>query len=109
MPGVTQPVLDELVNSRLLAYEDRHRVRRVEITHDVLAPVIRASRDSRINREALAKAERQKAEARAKERATRRRLAVVVVLLLLAVAAALWGWRANSKSTNVLHYRVKPL
>ena len=70
-PGVTQPVLDELVNSRLLAYEDRHHVRRVEITHDVLAPVIRTSRDSRINREALAKAERQKAEAQAKERATR--------------------------------------
>ena len=42
------------------------RVRRVEITHDVFAPVIRASRDSRISREALAKAERQKAEARAR-------------------------------------------
>ncbi len=95
-PGVTQPVLDELVNSRLLAYEDRHRVRRVEITHDVLAPVIRASRDSRINREALAKAERQKAEAQAKERATRRGLAIVTALLAFAVAAAIYGfWQAK--------------
>ena len=95
-PGVTQPVLDELVNSRLLAYEDRHRVRRVEITHDVLAPVIRTSRDSRINREALAKAERQKAEAQAKERATRRGLAFVTALLAFAVAAAIYGfWQAK--------------
>ena len=86
-PGVTQPVLDELVNSRLLAYEDRHRVRRLEITHDVLAPVIRASRDNRISREVLAKAERQKAEAQAKERATRRRLTVSAVLLVIAVVA----------------------
>jgi hypothetical protein len=86
-PGVTQPVLDELVNYRLLAYEDRHRVRRVEITHDVLAPVIRASRDSRISREALAKAERQKAEAQAKERAARRQRAVFFVLLVIAVVA----------------------
>src|SRR6266576_1098863 len=95
-PGVSQPVLDELVNSRLLASEDRHRVRRVEITHDVLAPVIRASRDSRINREALAKAERQKAEAQAKERATRRGLAFVTALLAFAVAAAIYGfWQAK--------------
>jgi tetratricopeptide (TPR) repeat protein len=95
-PGVTQPVLDELVNSRLLAYEDRHHVRRVEITHDVLAPVIRTSRDSRINREALAKAERQKAEAQAKERATRRGLAFVTALLAFAVAAAIYGfWQAK--------------
>jgi tetratricopeptide (TPR) repeat protein len=95
-PGVSQPVLDELVNSRLLAYEDRHRVRRVEITHDVLAPVIRASRDSRISREALAKAERQKAEAQAKERATRRGLAFVTALLAFAVAAAIYGfWQAK--------------
>jgi hypothetical protein len=109
-PGVTQPVLDELVNSRLLAYEDRHRVRRVEITHDVLAPVIRTSRDSRISREALAKAERQKAEAQAKERAARKQLIVVGILLILAVAAAIYGCFENKRAnaakdyaTNLLH------
>jgi Archaeal ATPase. len=102
-PGVTQPVLDELVNSRLLAYEDRHRVRRVEITHDVLAPVVRASRDSRISREALAKAEGQKAEAQAKERAARRRFAMVVALLVLAIAMALWGWHEANLATSLLH------
>ena len=56
-PDVTQPVLDELVNRRLLAYEDQHHTHRVELTHDVLIPVIKASRDTRLTREALAQAE----------------------------------------------------
>lgn len=84
-PDVTQPILNELVNRRLLAYEDRARARRVEITHDVLAPVIRASRDARLTREALAEAERKKTEAREKERTARRRLVVMGIALLLAV------------------------
>jgi hypothetical protein len=53
-PDVTQPILNELVNRRLLAYEDRHRTRRVELTHDVLIPVIKTSRDTRITRQAAA-------------------------------------------------------
>src|SRR6202011_5589242 len=57
LPEVTQPILDELVKRRLLAYEDRHHMRRVELTHDVLIPVIKASRDTRLTREALAQAE----------------------------------------------------
>src|SRR5205085_10607163 len=51
--GATQPVLDELVNSRLLAHEDCHHVRRVVITSDVPGPVISASRDRRLNAEPL--------------------------------------------------------
>ena len=61
-PDVTLPILNELVNRRLLAYEDRHHTRRVELTHDVLVPVIKASRDTRLAREALARAEQQKRE-----------------------------------------------
>jgi WD40 repeat protein len=96
-PDVTQPILDELVNRRLLAYEDRHRLRRVEITHDVLAPVIRTNRDTRLTRVALADAERKKAEAREKERVARHRLLVVGSLLVLSViAGASFGlWKAS--------------
>jgi hypothetical protein len=43
---VTLAVLNDLVKRRLLAYEDRHHIRRVELTHDVLIPVIKASRDT---------------------------------------------------------------
>jgi hypothetical protein len=59
---VTQPILDELVNRRLLAYEDRHHSRRVELTHDVLTVVVRDSRNERHLRE-----EREKSEARQRE------------------------------------------
>lgn len=89
-PDVTLPVLNELVNRRLLAYEDRHHTRRVELTHDVLVPVIKASRDSRLTREALAQAERLRADQVAQRRKQRVTLAVACVLAL-ALLGTVWG------------------
>jgi hypothetical protein len=89
-PDVTLPVLNELVNRRLLAYEDRHHTRRVELTHDVLVPVIKASRDSRLTREALAQAERLRAEQVAQRRKQRVTLAVACALAI-ALVATIWG------------------
>ena len=95
-PDVTPPILNELVNRRLLSYEDRHHTRRVELTHDVLIPAIKASRDTRLAREALARAEQQQSEAREKVRVARRWLGVVGALLVLAVATAIYGlWQAK--------------
>ena len=89
-PDVTLPVLNELVNRRLLAYEDRHHTRRVELTHDVLVPVIKASRDSRLTRDALAQAERLRAEQVAQRRKQRVTLAVACALAI-ALIATIWG------------------
>lgn len=89
-PDVTLPILNELVNRRLLAYEDRHHTRRVELTHDVLVPVIKASRDSRLTREALAQAERMRAEQVAQRRKQRATLAVACALAV-ALIATIWG------------------
>jgi hypothetical protein len=89
-PDVTLPVLNELVNRRLLAYEDRHNTRRVELTHDVLVPVIKASRDSRLTREALAQAERLRAEQEAQRRKQRVTLAIACALAV-ALVATIWG------------------
>src|SRR5256886_16273367 len=89
-PDVTLPVLNELVNRRLLAYEDRHHTRRVELTHDVLVPVIKASRDSRLTREALAQAECLRAEQAAQRRKQRVTLAVACALAV-ALMATIWG------------------
>jgi WD40 repeat protein len=47
-PGVTRAGIDELVARRLLRLEDRSGVLRVELTHDVLTGVTRASRDHRV-------------------------------------------------------------
>jgi hypothetical protein len=89
-PDVTLPILNELVNRRLLAYEDRHHTRRVELTHDVLVPVIKASRDSRLTREAWAQAERMRAEQVAQRRKQRVTLAVACALAV-ALIATIWG------------------
>lgn len=89
-PDVTPAVLDELVNRRLLAYEDRQNTRRVELTHDVLVPVIKASKDSRLTREAQAQAERLRQEQVAQIRKQRVTLAVACALAI-ALVATIWG------------------
>jgi len=89
-PDVTLPVLNELVNRRLLAYEDRHNTRRVELTHDVLVPVIKASRDNRLTRQALAQAEQLRARHLAQKR-KQRITAALAGALALALVATIWG------------------
>jgi WD40 repeat protein len=90
-PGVTKPLIDTLVSRRLLRLEDRLGTQRVELTHDVLADVIRASRDTRQQRLTLEK-ERQR------ERLTRRRMwlaRTIAAALLIVVAGVSWvAWRA---------------
>jgi YD repeat-containing protein len=89
-PDVTLPILNELVNRRLLAYEDRHHTRRVELTHDVLVPVIKASRDSRLTREALAQAESLRAQQLAQKRKQQLTLAIACALAVI-LLATIWG------------------
>jgi WD40 repeat protein len=92
-PGVTRPLIDTLVARRLLRIEDRLGVQRVELTHDVLAEVIRASRDARNQRVELAAAARQ----------TRRQRWLICVLAV-AVAGlsigAFFGIRAQRNATH---------
>lgn len=54
-PGVSRQALDTLVERRLVRREDRGGTQRLELTHDLLAGVVRASRDSRRQREAAEK------------------------------------------------------
>ncbi len=72
--GAPADTLAKLVNRRLLRIEERLDARRVELTHDVLCPVVRASRDVRLEREARDEAERKLAAQRAREIATRKAL-----------------------------------
>ncbi|MGB6451806.1 MAG: hypothetical protein WBE92_13725, partial [Steroidobacteraceae bacterium] len=86
--------LVKLVNRRLLRIEERLDVRRVELTHDVLTGIVKASRDQRHEREAREATERALAEQREREYAARRALrraravaAGCALLALLAIAA----------------------
>ena len=93
--GASPAALATLVNRRLLRIEERLDVRRVELTHDVLCGVVKASRDQRQEREAREAAERVLEEQRVRERAARhalRRARVVafgcILLATIALAAA---------------------
>jgi tetratricopeptide (TPR) repeat protein len=92
--GVPASALDTLVQRRLLHVEERLQVQRVELTHDVLTPVVRKSRDERQQREGIEKT-------RAKLRQSRRRLALVGALAVgfLALSAfAGRGWYVAVKA-----------
>ncbi len=83
-PGVTRPLLDTLVARRLLRIEDRLGVQRVELTHDVLAEVIRASRDARQQRHILAETGR-------RARRLRWLVAGLAAMVLALCAGGLYG------------------
>ena len=80
-PGVSADAIDELVRRRLLRREDRFGVMRVELTHDMLTSVARASRDRRTQ-------QREAAATAAREAARRRRLRWLIAGSTLAGAAA---------------------
>ncbi len=97
--GAAPDALATLVNRRLLRIEERLDVRRVELTHDVLCGVVKASRGLRLEREAKEEAERQLAAQRAREEATRRALvrarqvaAACAVLAIGAIVGAIFGY-----------------
>ncbi|MEO8344564.1 MAG: hypothetical protein ABI607_02615 [Betaproteobacteria bacterium] len=97
--GAPANALATLVNRRLLRIEERLDARRVELTHDVLTGVVRASRDLRLEREARDEAQRQLAAQRAREVATRKALvrarqiaAGCAVLAVVAGASAIFGY-----------------
>ncbi|MGH8134352.1 MAG: hypothetical protein ACRETP_14195 [Steroidobacteraceae bacterium] len=70
--GADAGTLAVLVNRRLLRIEERLDIRRVELTHDVLCGVVKASRDRRHEREAREATERLLAEQRERELSARR-------------------------------------
>jgi len=91
--GATAATLATLVNRRLLRIEERLDVRRVELTHDVLCGVVKASRDLRREREARDATERLLIEQRERETAARRALVrarqIATGCIVLALAAVL--------------------
>ena len=97
--GASPDTLAKLVDRRLLRIEERLDVRRVELTHDVLCGVVKASRDLRHEREARDEAERKLAAQREREAATRKALvrarqiaAVCAALAIGAAVSAVFGY-----------------
>ena len=103
-PGVTPTLIDTLVSRRLLRLEDRAGIKRVELTHDVLADVVRASRDARQQRHAVevaAQKDRQ-ALATASRQARRQRFAIagLATLVFALGIGAVFAIRAQRHATD---------
>jgi hypothetical protein len=108
--GAAPGTLATLVNRRLLRIEERLDVRRVELTHDVLCAVVKASRDKRQEREAREATEKLLAEQGARELAARRAAVRArgiaggcAVLAVLAVAAAVYGYLSSKRALRAEH------
>src|SRR4029077_11305872 len=98
--GVPSPgeVLRTLVARRLLSAEERGGAQRIELTHDVLAPLVTESREKRQERERAEKAEAERRTAEenaqriAREKSRLRRFAIVAgVAAVLAIAGMIIG------------------
>jgi WD40 repeat protein len=99
LPGITSEELDALIRRRLLRVDERQSVRRLELTHDVLARVVKDSRDSRRAREAEEAAKARERAARQQQRRNRRNavllLAGAILVIVLAVVAGWFAWKAS--------------
>ena len=108
--GAAPNTLAVLVNRRLLRIEERLDVRRVELTHDVLCGVVKASRDRRQEREAREATERLLAEQKERELAARRAAvrarqiaAACTVLAAVAIAAAVFAYFSSQRARRAEH------
>ena len=97
--------LATLVNRRLLRIEERLDVRRVELTHDVLCGVVGASREQRLEREALELAEKNLAAQKERARATKkaliraRQIAIgCAALSVVAIGSAIFGYFSTQRA-----------
>lgn len=83
--GVDDAQIDMLVDERLVRREERGGIVRLELTHDVLTDVVRASRDQRREREAREQAQQAAQEAEKRLRKSRRLAIAMTVLALVSI------------------------
>lgn len=101
--GVAMPDLQSLVERRILRLEERFGVLRVELTHDVLAPVVRAHRDQR---QAITAAAAQRERDRLRQQKVRRWIwagggVAATAVVLMGVFFNMYR-RAEAETTRVI-------
>jgi len=88
-------VITDLVDRRLLTVEERGGIQRIELTHDVLAPVALASRTVRREREEAERVARQQRERFRKQR--RIGISVTAIVLCGCFALLFYGYQARQQ------------
>jgi tetratricopeptide (TPR) repeat protein len=108
--GAAPNTLAVLVNRRLLRIEERLDVRRVELTHDVLCGVVKASRDRRQEREAREATEQLLTEQKQRELAAHRAAvrarqiaAACTALAAVAIVAAVLAYFSSQRARRAEH------
>lgn len=98
--GVPDPAkaIDELIHRRLLTAEDQKGLPLLEITHDVLLPLIIRSRKERRERVEAEKRKLEKMAEALKARKRRQLMLAMLSLTGLAVAGAMFGWYHQRKA-----------
>jgi hypothetical protein len=108
-PDVTQPLIDTLVSRRLLRIEDRIGARRVELTHDLLADVVRDGRQQRVALEPTRERERERIALAAVVRQTRRQGVMLSGLALAVIALGIGGVFGLRAQRRAAAKRTSPL
>jgi WD40 repeat protein len=102
-PGVTEEAIRDLVEKRVVRLEERFGVLRIELTHDILAPVVRRDRDERQERLRLeAERERERVRQRRSRRLTRIAAAAVAGATGLVVVFAVLLQRAEQEKARAI-------
>ncbi len=93
-------VLRSLVDQRLLVIEDRGGIARVELTHDILAPIAAAARKERAERLSKLESQRTLAVERQQRRLFMAIAGVMTVMLIAAISSGLLAWHAQAASST---------
>ncbi len=100
--------IQQLIEKRIIRKELRDGVEYVELIHDVLAPVIKAGRDKRLNE--LHEKERKETIRRAieldkmkRKRMIRSAALVITPILLILLILAVWGYYKNIKNERKIN------
>jgi hypothetical protein len=99
-PGVSEEAIQTLVDRRILRREERGGLVRLELIHDVLAIVAKASRDARREAAALEAAQQLLATQRRRQRIVAAWAAVLVAVLIAVSALALFAIRRRNDAVR---------
>jgi hypothetical protein len=99
-PGVSEEAIQTLVDRRILRREERGGLVRLELIHDVLAIVAKASRDARREAAALEAAQKLLATQRRRQRIVAAWAAVLVAVLIAVSALALFAIRRRNDAVR---------
>ncbi|MGD1107191.1 MAG: hypothetical protein ABR865_09105, partial [Terracidiphilus sp.] len=99
-PGVSEAAIQTLVDRRILRREERGGLVRLELIHDVLAMVAKASRDARREAAALEAAQLLLAKQRRRQRIAVAWAGVLVVVLVAVSALAVFAIRGRKEAVS---------